>query len=196
MKRSILFFPCAAFSISGFAAGRYGESDLSGWLTFIGIIMIVWGILEIILFFKVWGMTNDVSALKKDHFNETVFESKGQMARYLRRNLVLGNTENVKRTLLKNFIDNVEHGYGELQTEGYEKDEKGNDQWVSFRETNLKKSVRPYVENLQKQYDKIGETLPVYIQRMETFNDYYKLFVEDDLTVEVEVNTDAKGTGE
>ena len=148
--------------------------------------MIVWGILEIILFFKVWGMTNDVSALKKDHFNETVFESKEQMARYLRRNLVLGNTENVKRTLLKNFIDNVEHGYGELKTEGYEKDEKGDDHWVSFREKNLKESVRPYVEQLQKQYDKIGEKMPVYIQRMNTYADYYKLFVKEDLSVEVE----------
>lgn len=190
MKRSILFVVFAASAISVFAAGRYGEPELPGWLTFIGIVMIVWGVLEIVLFFKVWGMTNDVNALKKDHFNETVFESKEQMARYLRRNLVLGNTENVKRTLLKNFIDNVEHGYGELQTEGYEKDEKGDDHWVSFRERNLMKSVRPYVENLQNQYEKIGEPLPVYIQRMETFNDYYKLFVEDDLNVEVEEKTE------
>ena len=117
---------------------------------------------------------------------ETVFESKEQMARYLRRNLVLGNTENVKRTLLKNFIDNVEHGYGELKTEGYEKDEKGDDHWVSFREKNLKESIRPYVEQLQKQYDKIGEEMPVYIQRMNTYADYYKLFVKEDLSVEVE----------
>ena len=186
MKRSILFIICAVSAVSGFAAGRYGEPELPGWLTFIGIVMIVWGILEIILFFKVWGMTNDVSALKKDHFNETVFESKEQMARYLRRNLVLGNTENVKRTLLKNFIDNVEHGYGELKTEGYEKDEKGDDHWVSFREKNLKESIRPYVEQLQKQYDKIGEEMPVYIQRMNTYADYYKLFVKEDLSVEVE----------
>ena len=77
------------------------------------IIMIAWGILEIILFFKIWGMTNDVQALKKDHFCETTFETKGQMARYLRKNLVLGNMDNVKRILLQNFIDNMEHGYGE-----------------------------------------------------------------------------------
>ena len=59
-------------------------------------------------------------------------------------------------------------------------------------EQNLKESIRPYVENLQKQYDKIGEKLPVYIQRMECFGDYYKFFVKEDLTVEVEKKTEDK----
>ena len=178
--------------LNGFAAGRYGEPELPGWLTFMGLIMIVWGILEIILFFKVWGMTNDIKALKKDRFNETLFETKGEMARYLRRNLVIGNMENVKRTLLKNFIDNVEHGYGELQTSGYVKDENGNDKWTNFKEKNLKESIRPYVDNLQKQYAKIGEELPVYIQRMETFGDYYHLFVKEELTVEIKKESEDK----
>lgn len=34
-------------------------------LDIVSIIIIVFGILQIILFFKVWGMTNDVSELKK-----------------------------------------------------------------------------------------------------------------------------------
>lgn len=192
MKRIYLLIACATLAVNGFAAGRYGEPELPGWLTFMGLIMIVWGILEIILFFKVWGMTNDIKALKKDRFNETLFETKGEMARYLRRNLVIGNMENVKRTLLKNFIDSVEHGYGELQTSGYVKDENGNDKWTSFKEKNLKESIRPYVDNLQKQYAKIGEELPVYIQRMETFGDYYHLFVKEELTVEIKKESEDK----
>ena len=192
MKRIYLLIACATLAVNGFAAGRYGEPELPGWLTFMGIIMIAWGILEIILFFKVWGMTNDIKALKKDRFNETLFETKGEMARYLRRNLVIGNMENVKRTLLKNFIDNVEHGYGELQTSGYVKDENGNDKWTNFKEKNLKESIRPYVDNLQKLYAKIGEELPVYIQRMETFGDYYHLFVKEELTVEIKKESEDK----
>lgn len=35
-------------------------------MTFTAIIMIVFGILQIILFFKVWGMTNNVSKIKKE----------------------------------------------------------------------------------------------------------------------------------
>ena len=130
-------------------------------------------------------MTDDIKTLKKDHFCETVFESKAQMARFLRKNLVLGNMENVKRTLLKNFIDNVEYGYGQLKRYGSVKDEKGAEQWVSLEEKNLQESILPYVDNLRKQYEKIGEELPVYIQRMQTFNDYFKLFVKEDLIVEV-----------
>ena len=34
--------------------------------TIIAVILIAWGVLEIILFFKIWGMTNNVKKLKKD----------------------------------------------------------------------------------------------------------------------------------
>ena len=196
MKR-FTFFAFALTATSSVYA-YYGDYDsyssskfeIPGWFTFMCIIMIAWGILEIILFFKIWGMTNDVKALKKDHFYETRFANKGQTARYLRKNLVLGNTDNVKRILLKNFIENVEHGYGELRTGDYEKDENGTDKWVSYKEKNLKESIIPYVKNLMMQYAKIGEEVPIYIMRMETFGDYYNLFIEEDLTVEVETGTE------
>lgn len=182
MKRLVALSMVMASASNCFA--HYGDSsfEMPGWFKFMGIVMIVWGVLEIILFFKIWGMTDDVKALKKDHFSETAFKSTEEIARYLRKNLVLGNMENVKRTLLKNFIDNIEQAYDELQSYEY----NGNDKWTCLEEQNLKKSIRPYVENLKKQYDKIGEDLPVYIQRMETFGDYYKLFVKEDLTVETE----------
>lgn len=189
MKR-IICISVAFFMALNIMAYDYYDSYLasmdesSGWMTFFAILIFVWGVLQIILFFKVWGMTDDIKAMKKDHFCETVFESKSQMARFLRNNLVLGNMENVKRTLLKNFIDNVEHGYEQLERYGSVKDEKGAEQWVSLEEKNLQESILPYVDNLRKQYEKIGEELPVYIQRMQTFNDYFKLFVKEDLIVE------------
>lgn len=34
-------------------------------IIFLGIVMLVFAILQIVLFFKVWGMTNDVRSLKK-----------------------------------------------------------------------------------------------------------------------------------
>lgn len=33
-------------------------------MEFLSIVMLVFGILQIILFFKIWGMTNDVSAIE------------------------------------------------------------------------------------------------------------------------------------
>ena len=191
MKRLSVITFCLMATLSSFAYydsySSYSHSSSSSpWDTIMAIIVFVGGVLEIILFFKLWGMTNNIKALKKDHFNETVFETKAGMARFLRNNLVLGNMENVKKTLLKNFIDNVEHGYSELPTGGYVKDEKGNDKWVRFEERNLDESIIPYVDNLILQYGKIGEEVPVYITRMKTFRDYYKLFVKEDLIVEVE----------
>ena len=38
---------------------------MEGLMTFTGIIMIAFGILQIILFFKVWGMTNNVKLIWK-----------------------------------------------------------------------------------------------------------------------------------
>ncbi|MBQ7461842.1 MAG: hypothetical protein IJS63_06240 [Bacteroidaceae bacterium] len=182
MKRLLIIAASLAHASSSFA---YYDSpfEMPGWFKFMGIVMIVWGVLEIMLFFKIWGMTNDIEALKKDYFNENHFESRDDLIQYLRKNLVLGNIDKVKRILLRNFIENVEQGYGELASYGYVKDENGNDKWASFEEQNLKESIRPYVENLQKQFDKIGEELPVYIQRMQCFGDYFNVFVKEELTV-------------
>lgn len=38
-------------------------------LTFTGLVMIVFGILQIILFFKLWGMTNDIRDIKNKYLN-------------------------------------------------------------------------------------------------------------------------------
>ena len=165
---------------------RYSSSfEMPGWLIFMGIVMIIWGVLEIILFFKIWGMTNDIRALKKDHFCETEVYGLSATVDSLRRNLVLGKTENVKRILLQNFIDDVENAYRNLKPDGYVV-VNGMNKWISYEEENLKESIVPYVKNLMKQYAKIGEEVPEYITKMETFGDYFGVFIEDDLIVETE----------
>lgn len=37
--------------------------------TLVSIVIIVFGILQIILFFKIWGMTNDVKAIKEKYLS-------------------------------------------------------------------------------------------------------------------------------
>ena len=39
---------------------------MAGISIFLGIVLLVFGILQIILFFKLWGMTNNVAAMKAD----------------------------------------------------------------------------------------------------------------------------------
>lgn len=41
-----------------------------------GIILLVFGILQIVLFFKIWGMTNDVRDLKERYFNLNPLKQK------------------------------------------------------------------------------------------------------------------------
>lgn len=57
MKRLITITIAALTALSSFAYyGDYSSSsafELPGWVTFAGFLMIVWGILEIILFFKI-----------------------------------------------------------------------------------------------------------------------------------------------
>ena len=194
MKRFFILAVMVAAASSSFAYSYYGsysspKFEMPGWLTFMCVVMIAWGILEIILFFKIWGMTNDIKALKKDYFNETKFETKEETANHLRRNLVMDNTENVKRILLQNFINNVELDFKSMVSTGYIKDENGDDKWVGVEEMeryNRKKFIRPHIENLQKLYERTGEKIPACIQSMETFEDYFNLIVKEDLEVKTE----------
>ena len=172
MKRFLIFTLMISVASSMLAAAGY-SSDSSDWEALIPIITFAAAVLQIILFFKIWGMTNDIKALKKDHFCETEFNGEVEMAKYLRKNLVLGNMDTVKRILLQNFIDNVENAFNNSP----------------FIVGKGEKSIIPYVNCLIKQYAKIGEEVPTYIIRMKTFNDYFNLFVASDLKVQDEKDT-------
>lgn len=185
MKRQLFLVAAVITAVNCFAYyDDYSSSpsfELPGWVTFMGYLMIAWGILEIILFFKIWGMTNDIRALKKDFFHEKTDESYYLMAKNLRKNLVLGNIEHVKKTLLTNFMDEIMKSYAKLPLQGYEKDGNGKDHLVSYEEKNLRTPIAPYVENLRKQFEKIGEPLPPYINNMATYGDFINIFTKEDL---------------
>ena len=71
---------------------------------FLSIIVIVFGILQIILFFKIWNMTNDVRRLH----NRFVGYSRIDAKRYF----LAGDKEKAKEVLLNIFFDNIqERGY-------------------------------------------------------------------------------------
>lgn len=42
---------------------------MEGMISFVGIIALVFGVLQIILFFKLWGMTNDINAIKEKYLS-------------------------------------------------------------------------------------------------------------------------------
>lgn len=75
-------------------------------LLFTSIIVIIFGILEIILFFKFWGMTNDVKKLKKTILKDI---TPGISPAHIE--LIIGNKEKVKEMAYKEFILDVHELY-------------------------------------------------------------------------------------
>lgn len=170
MKRFALLFVAMVAVSNCFAYGSY-SSEPSDWDIFMGFLTILFGILGFILFFKVWGMTNDVRELKNHYvgnFND-FFRST------LRDYVIMGNMDCAKRLLLRKFMRDVTDSYSNLPGNSTEKKQK---------------SIRPYVENLQKQFEKIGEELPAYIKRMETYDDYNNFFVAEDFVINKEEKKD------
>lgn len=97
MKRVLIIFTSAFVALSAFAYGysydSYGEST-SNWLNFIGIVLLIWGVLEIILFFKIWKMTNDVDKLRAslvdDKASAITKMNLSQLASAIKRKYYLG----------------------------------------------------------------------------------------------------------
>lgn len=72
MKRLKLLVLSIAFVTSSYAYDySTPKLEMPWWLTLMGLLMIAWGILEIILFFKIWAMTNDVRKLTNQFCKET-----------------------------------------------------------------------------------------------------------------------------
>lgn len=67
-------------------------------LNIVSIIIIVFGALQIILFFKIWGMTNDVKQIKESLPNTPDNLSPAQME------FIIGNADKAKGLAIREFI--------------------------------------------------------------------------------------------
>ena len=63
LAATMLLFASSAFAYYG----EYNEPKTSGWDIFMAMVTIICAILGIILFFKVWGMTNDVRKITENY---------------------------------------------------------------------------------------------------------------------------------
>lgn len=83
---------------------------MEGMFTFVGIIIIVFGILQIILFFKMWIMTDNVKKIK-DAIQISGYPSGVSPAKV---EFILGNTEKAKEMATKEFIIDIYKIYAEV----------------------------------------------------------------------------------
>lgn len=63
------------------------------------VVMLICGILEIVLFFKIWGMTNNIKAIKEKSFNEGLSSNNIDVTiSKLRHYIFLQDIETAKKT--------------------------------------------------------------------------------------------------
>ncbi len=178
---------CFAYSSDGYShVGHIGV----GILFLIILVPVIWFILNVILFFKIWGMTNNIKDImqKINHlssridalYSSEVFSTTNPAD--LRRNALMGNIDNVKKTLFTLFCNQVESSFNSKKTFSHYKDENGKRHLANLKEQNLKESIRPFIENLEVQFHKIDEEIPSYIKKMVTYEDYFNLFQERENT--------------
>ena len=123
-------------------------------------ITIAAAVLQIILFFKVWAMTNDVRSLREKHAPTSEFYFE------MRKLLALGEKEKAKEKLLNWFFKAIKNlNYKNIGHEGLEEKRKSVD--VGFMQ--IKKE-------LEKDFKQIGEELPDNIKNMRSGNEFYELY--------------------
>lgn len=78
--------------------------------TLIGWIIIIFGILQIILFFKIWGMTDDTKKIKN------ILQANDYPSGISRAKIefILGNTEKAKEMAIKEFICDIFQTYSKV----------------------------------------------------------------------------------
>jgi hypothetical protein len=105
---------------------------MEGTLTFISVLFIVFGVLQIILFFKIWAMTNNVSKIekqisgKKGYHYYMLSGEKEKAYMYLKDELTCRLIEHKKNAFndsnflalanmeIKDFLSNIKHTGFEL----------------------------------------------------------------------------------
>lgn len=130
----------------------------------LALVTLVAAVLQIILFFKVWAMTNDVKKLRENcgYSNESNFNLE------IRKLLASGSKEKAKEMLLNRFYDNI----AELNYSGLDQSGNNYDQITK----NIDADFLKLKEGLTNDLSKIGEQLPENIKQMKSGQDFFDLF--------------------
>lgn len=94
------------------------RSDEDIFFGFVIIAVTVIAVLNIILFFKVWGMTNDVAALRKKFAPEYFPEKKIKETQNYIQNFAIGERVNSKSLNKTGVVENFYNGIYRVNIEG------------------------------------------------------------------------------
>ncbi|MBR4047295.1 MAG: hypothetical protein IKK07_02415 [Bacteroides sp.] len=155
MKKTVLLLSSILVSVPTFAYG-YG-SDLDDSLTWIGVLFFVWGILEIILFFKIWGATNDIDKLK----SAICDGKKGNgMSSYLKKMYLLGKEDEAYNYLNEAFSDEIVRIHTKCLKESNADGEIVYNGVYEPIETAFNKMINITTDEYLQYYQSIGKEIP------------------------------------
>ncbi len=165
MKKKLMFlFLMGVTSTQCFASGKSSDDE-----TIFTIIYIVFGILYLILLYKIWCMTNDVASLKK----KIVDHSHGEdVERQCRKLLLLGRKDEAKEIMIDVFFHELEKEFYKFHYDAFE--------FEKFK----KKPIEPYLKRLERNLMGIDEKVPESIAKLTTIGDYFNLVKIEKSTME------------
>lgn len=113
------------------------------------IVIIAFGVLQIILFFKVWGMTNDVREIKNNTINSLLDEAHKQ--------IIIGNKDKAFEIYQRLYVEeliklseirlNFEKNYPKLvEKYKYELSKLGNGYSIDFSQYDEVQKIRKIIE--------------------------------------------------
>lgn len=178
MKKWIFLSLATVFSSATAHAYDHYESSGSGFMTFIGIILLVWGVLEVILFFKIWKMTDDVKSLKKSLVDGKLSSDVSSMT--------LGELK--KSVRKKYYLGHIDEAENEISMFAYKKlmrlegrvlqfdDKGGRFVWIPMRGGELKRCdpdvfIQAVIDEASSVYQAIGRDVPATLKNL-TYDEF------------------------
>ena len=153
-----------AVASPAFAYSSYDEP--SGFAMFLTVLTFVGALLNIILFFKIWGMTNNVKRIKE----KMVPDSSGGLTEELNMLHFMGKDKECEEIILREF-------YSQLRW-------KLNSARINMTEEDYNKTIDEPISNFTDivavQYKKIGKEMPEMIKNLKTYRDFLKSRITDE----------------
>lgn len=133
---------------------------MEGMLNFVSIIIIVFGILQIILFFKIWGMTNDVKYLK----NRSAHIDDAEITWEIRKSILKEDKKKTEDLLFSYFIQQLK-----IALKLYDSESFVNSKAFNNRLTIIKNEFKNY-------YSQINIPFPSTLENLNTLEDVESIF--------------------
>lgn len=123
---------------------------------FLSVILTIFGILQIILFFKLWGMTNDVRRIS-EKIGAQPTETYSQLEKHVWQLLLENRKEDAVKLLNKNMVKDMI-------------------QEILMKEKGLSSHPDKIKNNYRKYYEKLGVPFPEQVEKINTLKDLEQLF--------------------